>query len=119
MSNYYGERCRFLHGYQKVGVLSCLKNLTYCLALYNIRLMSRPQNWSMMKQNMVFPAHESTLNLSTKNPFRRQMQLIPDTPEFIRWRPWGRLDDSHDDALTTAGLIESDVPSLLITYIKV
>ena len=34
-SNYYGERCRFLHGYQKAGDLSCLKNLTYCLAIYN------------------------------------------------------------------------------------
>ena len=32
-SNYYGERCRFLHGYQKAGDLSCLKNLTYYLAI--------------------------------------------------------------------------------------
>jgi hypothetical protein len=47
------------------------------------------------------------------------MQLIPDTPESIRWRPWGWLDNPHDDALATAGLTESDVPSLLITYIKV
>ena len=67
----------------------------------------------------VILVHMDTMNLSTKNPFRRQMQLISDTPEFIRWRPWGRLDDSHDDALTTAGLTDSDVPSLLITYIKV
>ena len=81
--------------------------------------MSRPQNWSMMKQNMVFSTHKDTANLSTKNPFRRQMQLIPDVPGNGGWRPWGRLDDSHDDALTTAGLTESDVPSLLITYIKV
>ena len=81
--------------------------------------MSRPQNWSMMKQNMVFSTHKDTANLSTKNPFRRQMQLIPDVPGNGGWRPWGRLDDSHDDALATAGLTESDVPSLLIAYFKV
>ena len=32
-SNYYGERCRFLHGYQKAGDLSYLKNLTHYLSL--------------------------------------------------------------------------------------
>ena len=32
------------------------------------------------------------------------MQLIPDVPGNGGWRPWGRLDDSHDDALATAGL---------------
>ena len=37
-SNYYGERCRFLHGYQKAGDLLCLKNLTYNLAMYNIKV---------------------------------------------------------------------------------
>ena len=47
------------------------------------------------------------------------MQLIPDVPGNGGWRPWGRLDDSHDDALATAGLTESDVPSLLIAYFKV
>ena len=81
--------------------------------------MSRPQNWSMMKQNMVFSTYEDTMNLSTKNPFRRQPQLILQMPESEGWCPWDRLDDSHDDALTTAGLAESDVPSLLITYLKV
>ena len=57
-SNYYGERCRFLHG-----DLSCLKNLTYYLAKYMVRLMSRPQNWSKMTQKTVFMAHtETSLN---------------------------------------------------------
>ena len=65
-SNYYGERCRFLHGYHKSGDLSCLKNLTYYLAKYMIRLMSRPQNWSKMTQKTVFMAHTCTANLSTK-----------------------------------------------------
>ena len=51
--------------------------------------------------------------------FRRQMQLIPDAPESIRWSPRSRLDDFHDDAQATAGLTESDVPSLLFTYFKV
>ena len=118
-SNYYGERCRFLHGYHKSGDLSCLKNLTYYLAKYMIRLMSRPQNWSKMIQNTVFMAHKDTANLSTKNPFRRQPQLILQMSEDEGWCPWGRLDDSHDDALTIAILTDSNVPSLLITYIKV
>ena len=65
-SNYYGERCRFLHGYHKSGDLSCLKNLTYYLAKYMVRLMSRPQNWSKMTQKTVFMAHTCTVNLSTK-----------------------------------------------------
>ena len=39
------------------------------------------------------------MNLSTKNPFRRQPQLILQMPENEGWCPWDRLDDSHDDAL--------------------
>ena len=66
-SNYYGERCQFLHGYQKAGDLSCLKNLVYYLAIYNIRSMSRPQNWSKMIENTMFMAHTDTAILSTKN----------------------------------------------------
>ena len=84
-----------------------------------IRLMSRPQNWSMMKQNMVFSTYEDTMNLSTKNPFRRQPQSMTNVPDNGWWRPWGRLDDHHDDALTFAILTDANVPSLLITYIKV
>ena len=56
------------------------ENQAYHLAMINIRWMSRPQNWSKMIQNTVFMAHKDTANLSTKNPFRRQMQLIPDAP---------------------------------------
>jgi len=66
-SNYYGERCQFLYGYQKSGDLSCLKSLVYYLAIYNIRSMSRPQNWSKMIQNTMFMAHTDTAILSTKN----------------------------------------------------
>ncbi len=51
----YGERYRFLHGYQKAGDYSCLRNLTYYLALYNIRSMSKVQNWSMMEQRYTLP----------------------------------------------------------------
>ena len=39
------------------------------------------------------------MNLSTKNPFRRQPQLILQMPENEGWCPWDRLDDSHDDGL--------------------
>ena len=35
-SNYYGEGCQFLHGYQKACDHSCLETLTYYLAnIYN------------------------------------------------------------------------------------
>ena len=65
-SNYYGEGCQFLHGYQKACDHSCLETLTYYLAnIYN-KVMSRPQNWSRMIQNTVFMAHKDTANLSTK-----------------------------------------------------
>ena len=47
------------------------------------------------------------------------MSLFPDAPESIRWSPRGWLDGSHNDALATAVFTESDVPSLLIAYIKV
>ena len=30
-------------------------------------------------------------------------------PDNGGWCPWGRLDNPHDDALTIAGLTESDV----------
>ena len=49
----------------------------------------------------------------------RQMYLFPDAPESIRWCPWSRLDCLHDEPQATAGFTESDVPSFLITYIKV
>ena len=52
----------------------------------------------------VILVHMDTMNLSTKNPFRRQPQLILQMPEDEGWCPWDRLDDSHDDALATAGL---------------
>jgi hypothetical protein len=47
------------------------------------------------------------------------MQLIPDVPGNGGWRPWGRLDNPHDDALTIAILTDTNVPSLLIAYFKV
>ena len=72
-----------------------------------------------MIQNTMFMAHTDTAILSTKNPFRRQPQSMPIVPDSVGRCPWGRLDDSHDDALATAGLTESDVPSLLIAYFKV
>jgi hypothetical protein len=57
-----------------------MDNLAYSLDLYNIRLMSRSQNWSMMKQKMVFSAHEGTVNLSTKNLISQQAQSFPNVP---------------------------------------
>jgi len=40
-------------------------------------------------------------------------------PDNGGWCPWGRLDDSHDDALTIAILTDANVPSLLIAYFNV
>ena len=47
------------------------------------------------------------------------MYLFPDAPESIRRCPWSRLDGSHNEPLARAGFTESDIPSFLITYIKV
>ena len=81
--------------------------------------MSRPQNWLKMIQNTMFMAHTDTAILSTKNPFRRQPQSMPNVPDNGGWCPWGRLDNPHDDALTIAILTDANVPSLLITYFNV
>ena len=43
------------------------ENQVSSLAIYNIRSMSRPQNWSKMIQNTMFMAHTDTAILSTKN----------------------------------------------------
>lgn len=40
-------------------------------------------------------------------------------PAFKGWCPRGRLDDPSDDSLTVAILTDANVPSLLITDIKV
>ncbi len=69
--------------------------------------------------NMVFSTHKDTANLSTKNHISQTDAINPDVLGNGGWCPWDRLDDSHDDALATAGLTESDVPSLLIAYFKV
>ena len=47
------------------------------------------------------------------------MYLFPDAPESIRRSPRSRLDGSHNEPLARAGFTESDIPSFLITYIKV
>ena len=91
----------------------------YYLAIYNIRSMSRPQNWLKMIQNTMFMAHTDTAILSTKNPFRRQPQSMPIVPDSVGRCPWGRLDNPHDDALTIAILADANVPSLFIAYFKV
>ena len=43
------------------------ESLMCYLTIYNIRWMSRPQNWSKMIQNTVLTAHKDTMNRSAKN----------------------------------------------------
>lgn len=93
------------------------------LPIINIWSMSRPQNRSKMIQNTVFMAHKDTANLSTKNPFRRQPQLILQMSEDEGWCPWDRLDDSHDDAfsldfmLATASVVLVIIGDCFISHV--
>ena len=54
LSDYYGERCRFLHGFQKESGNLRMRKLT-CTSLQYIQTeMSHTQNMPQMRQNTVF-----------------------------------------------------------------
>ena len=95
------------------------ENQVSSLAIYNIRSMSRPQNWLKMIQNTMFMAHTDTAILSTKNHISQTASVNAQCARNGGRCPWGRLDNPHDDALTIAILADANVPSLFIAYFKV